>query len=413
MRFFLMLGMVMLACAVPAPTLSSAHAQGALVIAGGGVSDDNDAVYAAFLDALPAPDAPIAIIPAASGYPAGSAAAFAANLERRGVAPRRIRIIRLATEDDPDTSEDESAWRGGGEDEHEIVRLLDAGGIWFTGGDQARIMAALIRADGSDTGMLAMIRQRLAAGAVIGGTSAGAAIMSRMMIREGDPASLLPAAPADAEPVRTGAGLGFLGRHVVDQHFGERARLLRLIAVLGALEGAQRTGLGIDEDTALVIAPGYASATVAGRGLVSVVDGRAARFDRGAGLAVRGIGLALLGAGDRLDLQSLAVTPDPARAAAAILPSGAVPACLSAPGGSAAARSQSRIIAQVARALPRSITARCVTATGASGLALRLGWSDGAAIYTRSDNDSAPAITGLTLDVVPVTIVEDAARLDR
>lgn len=357
---------------------------GALVIVGGGLSDDNDAVFDAFLGALPAADAPIAVVPAASGYPAGSAASFAEALARRGIAPERIRIIRLAVQDDPETPEDESLWRGNGEDTGEVARLDDVGGIWFTGGDQARITATLLRADGSESAMLAAIRNRFAQGAVIGGTSAGAAVMSDPMIVEGDPLSLLPGAGAHRETLVTGTGLGFFAGGLVDQHFGERARLIRLVAALRAFPPERRLGFGIDEDTALVIASGGASARVAGRGLVTLVDARTAEFGAGQDLAVRGVAIALLGEGSRFVPGAPLVMPHGA---------GAAPAeCLSVPAAGMAARSESRLVKGLADALGTGAQVTCLIASAEAGLALRF--------HRAAD----PADSRLLLDAAPVSL---------
>lgn len=394
MRHLIILLAAILIAALPA------RAHGPLVIVGGGLSDDNDAVFGAFLGALPAPDMPIAIVPAASGVPAQSAAAFAAQLERRGVAPDRIRIIRLAVEDDPATPEDESAWAANAEDDGEVMRFAGVGGIWFTGGDQARIAAALVRqgdakGGGDDTAMLSIMRTRLAAGAVIGGTSAGAAIMSRLMIRQGDPLSLLPSVGVDAvanardapEPILTGSGLGFLRAGLVDQHFGERARLIRLVAALRALDPHERTGFGIDEDTALVIAPDQQSARVVGSGRVTLVDARNAQyndqFGKGQDFAVRGAAIATMGHGDTLDLQTLMAPPAPTPPAAP---------CLSAPSGAGVPKSESRLVTQLAGSLKSGDQAICLLVAGETGLAMR---------FHRSADG---ADDRLMLDLVPVAV---------
>lgn len=378
MRAFVLGLAAMLALAAPL------SAGGPLVIVGGGLADDNDPVFGAFLEALSAPDAPIAIIPAASGVPVQSARAFAAQLERRGVAPARIRIIRLASEDDPETSEDERGWAVNGDEPSEIAQLAGVGGVWFTGGDQARIMQALVRRDGSATAMLAAIRERHGAGAVIGGTSAGAAIMSDPMIAQGDPFSLLPGAGEGREVLETARGLGFLRRFLVDQHFGERARLPRLAAALRALAPNQRIGLGIDEDTALVIAPDQQSARVAGRGVVTLLDARAAEFPAGAQFAMRGAVLGVLSPGDALDLVTLA-PPDGG--------GGQPPqACLAAPSAAGLAPSQSAMLAAITGALGQDGEQVCLISAGAAGLALRLRRAGGAA---------RPAIM---LDIEPVRL---------
>lgn len=346
--------------------VSPAFAQGQLVIVGGGLSDDNEAVFAAFLDALPSPDAPIAIIPAASAEPARSAATFAAQLERRGVAAERIRIIRLASVDDPASSEDESAWAANGEAPGEIMKLAGVGGIWFTGGDQARIMASLTRGGEEPTAMLEIIRQRFAAGAVIGGTSAGAAIMTNRMIVQGDPFSLLPGQSEAREPLVMGRGLGFLKQGLVDQHFGERARLIRLVAALAQTDGYDPIGFGIDEDTALVVAPDQLGARVVGRGRVTVIDARGAAFYRGPPLDVRRARITSFTGGETINLSA-----SPLRAPVAAMGQAMLPACIAAPSGAGLGLSESQWVADLAGRLDEGEETTCLIAAGREGLALR------------------------------------------
>lgn len=306
---------------------------GTLVIVGGGLDPANAEVWGALLEARPAEARTIAIIPAASGEPAASARAAADALERHGAAPAEIVTIRLAAIDDPGTPKvDESTWQAGAHDPSEIATVERAGAIWFTGGDQARITATLLAADGSDTPMLAAIRRRLAAGAVVGGTSAGAAIMSAAMIAQGDSLGALIGAEA-GEPLVLARGLGFLPGALVDQHFGERARLGRLAAALTDPDGSQKIGLGIDEDTALIVALAEGRARVAGSGHVTLIDARAARRTPGRRIGIEGLALGLAGAGDSIDIA--AASPLPASFRKPTIGNEYVPRALPAGGGMA------------------------------------------------------------------------------
>lgn len=274
------------------------RAAGPLVIAGGAIAEDNAAVVRAFLDCRPAGAAAIAIVPAASSTPAEALARTRALFLRHGARPDEIVALRLAVADDPATPEDEAGWARNAGSPAEVEKLAHVGAIWFTGGDQARIMAALVAPDGRGTPMLEAIRARHRAGAVVGGTSAGAAIMSDPMLTGGDPVAAV--APGRGDAVTTGRGLGFLRGAMVDQHFDARDRLPRLLAVLADRPQRARLGFGIAEDTALVIDSG--KARVAGRGLVTVLDARRARILRGRGLEARGLALHLLAEGDTLAL---------------------------------------------------------------------------------------------------------------
>jgi cyanophycinase len=112
--------------------------------------------------------------------------------------------------------------------------LIEATGVWFMGGMQSRVTDAYL-----GTHAEKCIREVLARGGVIGGTSAGAAIMSKVMIRGGFP---------DPE---LGTGFGFIPGAIVDQHFIKRNRQERLLRALQQRPGL--VGLGIDEGTALIV----------------------------------------------------------------------------------------------------------------------------------------------------------------
>jgi cyanophycinase len=147
-------------------------------------------------------------------------------------------------------------------DEELIKDIRDATGIFMTGGDQKRLLA-IIGGTALDTEMHVALKLR---GACIGGTSAGASAMSGHMLAQGR-AELHP----EKGSVSLGAGLGFLHKVVVDQHFSERQRLSRLLSVVA--QNPYLQGIGIDEDTALVIERGV-GIEVLGEGAVTIVDGR-------------------------------------------------------------------------------------------------------------------------------------------
>ena len=296
------------ALAAPAPTPS-----GTLVIVGGALEVHNDAVFDALIAAMPKDAPDIVIVPAASGNPTGSAQSFTRDLVSHGIAAERIAVAKVALLDDPDTRDvDESTWQGGGSDPREVSRIAHAGAIWFVGGDQARIVATLTRRDGSDTPLLAAIRVRLAAGAVVGGSSAGAAIMSRPMIVQGDSVGALwPKSAQVGEPLAIATGLGFLPGGLVDQHFDTRARLGRLTVALASLPAADRIGFGIDENTALVVDLGTHRARAIGVGSVTILDARTARFTGGKRFAASGVQLGLASGGDTINLTNGDVTPAP------------------------------------------------------------------------------------------------------
>jgi cyanophycinase len=140
-------------------------------------------------------------------------------------------------------------------------RLARASGVFFTGGDQARVMDVL-----EDDGLLSALRARFAAGVVFGGTSAGTAIMSKIMITgEGD-FTVIDGAKVEVRP-----GLGLIDGAIVDQHFVKRQRENRLFGLVLAHPGLR--GIGVDEATALLVRDGR-QAEVVGAGVVLLVDAK-------------------------------------------------------------------------------------------------------------------------------------------
>jgi cyanophycinase len=141
-----------------------------------------------------------------------------------------------------------------------LERLNEASGIFFTGGNQLRLTTLL-----GGTPVAKLIRARNAHGVTVGGTSAGASILSEHMIAAGDEGSSLIAGS-----VRLAPGLGLTNRIIIDQHFRERDRLGRLLTALAYNPFA--VGIGLDEDTAAFISPDEIL-EVEGTGGVTIVDG--------------------------------------------------------------------------------------------------------------------------------------------
>jgi cyanophycinase len=141
-----------------------------------------------------------------------------------------------------------------------LERLEQASGIFFTGGNQLRLTTLL-----GGTPVAKMIRARNAGGVTVGGTSAGASILSEHMIASGDEGSAMVAGS-----VRLAPGLGLTNRFIIDQHFRQRDRLGRLLTALAYNPFA--VGIGLDEDTAAFIGPDE-TLEVEGSGGVTIVDG--------------------------------------------------------------------------------------------------------------------------------------------
>ena len=187
--------------------------------------------------------------------------------------------------------------RSDADSELAVGMLSAADGIFMTGGDQKRLLA-LIGGTAVHRALHVAFRER---NACIGGTSAGASAMSVHMLANGE-AVLQPEKGA----VNMAAGLGLVGHVLIDQHFSERRRLGRLLTAVAQNPCLQ--GIGIDEDTALVIERGV-GIEILGEGAVTVIDGRRMRSNlaqvaNGENPEMIDVRLHLLPAGSRYTLPS-------------------------------------------------------------------------------------------------------------
>ena len=192
---------------------------GALVIVGGGGMPD--VVRDRFVALAGGKAARIVVIPTASEAADDKAEEGSYLDPWRKYEPTSLRLLHTRSRDranDPT-----------------FARAIDeATAVWFSGGDQTKLTAAYL-----DTATDRAIHALLGRGGAVGGTSAGAAVMSQVMIEGGDPKA------------EVGRGFGFVTRAVLDQHFLRRNRMNRLLGVLDS--HPELIGLGIDESTALVI----------------------------------------------------------------------------------------------------------------------------------------------------------------
>ncbi len=220
-----------------APPYPPEPVKGPLVIVGGGKVPD--AARDEFVKLAGGPDkAKVVVIPTASAT-ADEPKEHAAFLKPWKDAKVES-VVVLHTRDRKQADSDEF-----------VKPLADATGIWFGGGDQTKLTAAY-----RGTAVETAIRKRLEQGVVIGGTSAGAAVMSDLMIEGG------------AEAAKTGPGFGFLPGVVIDQHFTQRTREKRLAGVIEA--NPTYAGLGLDEGTAVILTGGR-FLKVVGDGAATVV----------------------------------------------------------------------------------------------------------------------------------------------
>lgn len=273
----------------PAAAASPARTRGTLLIVGGGPIPD--AIIERFVAlAGGRGHARILILPMASEYP-DSGLDLASDFRKLGAEAERVVLSREQADTD------------------EAARRFDrVTGIWFGGGDQAKLTVAL-----SHTKVEAAIRARYQDGAVVGGTSAGAAVMSTPMLTgdERHPGGDRPPAKDSSDAYMTIArdnvvlvdGFGLLPGAIVDQHFLRRRRNNRLLSVV--LEHPDLVGVGIDESTALEVEPDGLW-RVLGASVVVVYDARQARVTppSAAPLGGAGIRMAVLPAGSTYDLST-------------------------------------------------------------------------------------------------------------
>lgn len=302
-----------------------AGGKGSLVIMGGAINSSLDRVYRRFIDLGGGLERiRLAIIPAASVEPAASGRESADDFIKLGVPADRVRVFPISILDDPTTKDvDEAKWSGNGFDEALAKDMLDYTAVYFVGGDQIRYNQTLKKANGEDSPLLKSIRKIYADGAVIGGSSAGAAMMCDPMICDGYSMKALmagaaykPDSCAEAKGVSIANGLGFFTAGLVDQHFLKRGRIGRTLIALYAIRQFS-LGIGIDEDTAAVCQGD--TIEVLGSSGILVVDVAAAKaagdftWSSASGFKAKGVILHYLEEGDRYDTASRTPLPRPER----------------------------------------------------------------------------------------------------
>ncbi|MBI3347248.1 MAG: cyanophycinase [Burkholderiales bacterium] len=283
---------VLLCCLTAA---GAAHAGTAIVI-GGALKSDNDAVWQRVVDEAGGAGAHIAVFATAAANPERSAAQIVASLSRHGaiaeaipVAPRLKGVDLAATLANPAL----------------IAKVTASRGVFFSGGAQELIVDTL-QPGGEPTPMLKAIRQVFDGGGVVAGTSAGAAIMSRMMFRDAqDNLQILKGQWRERREYDR--GLGFVGPDLfVDQHFLKRGRIGRMLPAMRAL--GYRTGLGVEENSAIVV-KGHEVEVIGARGALLVDLSEASSDATLPYFNLRGALLSYLDRGDRHDLKTGISTP--------------------------------------------------------------------------------------------------------
>ncbi|KAM3092008.1 cyanophycinase [Phormidesmis sp. 146-35] len=228
----------------PQESVALPETHGQLVIIGGAEDKEGDCkILREFVRRSGGLQARLVIMTVATGLPGEVGTQYTELFEGMGVAS--VKVLDNAKPEDAS-------------DPRALELIEQATGVFFTGGNQARITELL-----KDTELEALLHKRFSEGIVIAGTSAGAAMMPDMMIVEGESET-----NPRMEVAQMDRGMGFLPGVVVDQHFAQRGRIGRLLSAVA--QQPVNLGFGIDENTAIAI--NGKELEVIGEGAVTIVD---------------------------------------------------------------------------------------------------------------------------------------------
>jgi len=141
-----------------------------------------------------------------------------------------------------------------------LKEIEQADVIFFSGGDQSKLAAVF-----NDTKFLKLISEHNKSGKVIAGTSAGAAIMSKLMIAGGHPDNAHIKGAIKSE-----RGFSLAENIIFDTHFLNRDRLPRLFNLVAG--DTAKIGIGLDENTGVVLKEDQTIEVIGGQN-VTIVDG--------------------------------------------------------------------------------------------------------------------------------------------
>ncbi len=271
---------------------------GSLLIAGGEVSASSNKIFSAYIAAAGGVHKRFVLLPSASSEPDAAFLRHVRTLVNLGVPESNISLLEVSLA--------RPQWQNGARNSDQLAKAEQADAFWIYGGDQNALVEALQERDGTDTPLLALMRKKLAQGCVIGGSSAGAAVMGDIMLGGGTSFGAMAELRAEtaageeiSDALLTATGFGFFSAGVIDQHFDTRARLMRL-AEVAFTDDARRPAFGIAEDTAIVVDLEKESIDVIGSGGVYIlnpdIDGRTRANGR---LRIQNLGLSYLTEGDR------------------------------------------------------------------------------------------------------------------
>ncbi len=231
-----------------------AQVKGHLLVIGGG--EKPTSITNEFIKLAGGDNAKIVIIPNASSAPLEAVEYETEEFEQAGCS--NVEYILCSKENvDADSN---------------LSKLSGATGVFFSGGDQNRLTDVLLNSK-----LLKKIKQIYADGGVISGTSAGAAVMSKIMITGNELIHNNNSSSFNSiekNNIETTEGFGFITDAVIDQHFIKRKRNNRLISVI--LSHPDKLGIAIDESTAILVNPDE-TFEVLGRSQVIVYDAAQAK----------------------------------------------------------------------------------------------------------------------------------------
>jgi cyanophycinase len=219
------------------------HKSGILALIGGAEDKQDDMVVLRKVLEKTQPKS-VVIIPTASYYTREVGESYKEAFRKLGV--NDVETFDIRYDDEADR-----------EEHHE--KLAKANLVYFGGGDQTKLVKTIIHSR-----LFRTIRERFFEGTLhIAGTSAGAAAASDPMTYDGDYQGFSKGAVANMQ------GLGFIDDITVDTHFLARERIPRLVQFL--ISGKCTKGIGIDEDTGVIIYPDY-KMEVIGSGMVTIIN---------------------------------------------------------------------------------------------------------------------------------------------
>lgn len=256
------------------------EARGKLISIGGAEDRDGEAVILKkFVEMAKGENAHIVVMTIATDHPDETGKSYTKAFKRLGA--KKIDVLDVSERED--TSQEKN-----------IELVKKATGLFFTGGDQIHITSLL-----GGTTLQKIIHEQYESGLIVGGTSAGAAMMSNSMLLNG---------AGEENPrlggVEIGPGMDLIVGAMIDTHFSQRGRFGRLLAAVAHYP--QDLGIGIDENTAMIV--NKKDFTVIGEGAVTVIDGGGITFTnapdvkRGEGLALADVKVHILPEGYKFNL---------------------------------------------------------------------------------------------------------------